>query len=71
MNYELPIFFIKNYHFNFNFIYIWKIYNKKIHWDWPAVSEAIRSRPGHIHVIYYKLDKYKEIRHKDNIKVKF
>ena len=33
---------------------------QKIHWDWPAVSEAIRGRPGYI--IYYKLDKYKEIR---------
>jgi len=30
-----------------------------MHWDWPAVSEAIRGRPGYI--IYYKLDKYKEI----------
>ena len=33
---------------------------QKIHLDWPAVSEAIRGRPGYI--IYYKLDKYKEIR---------
>ena len=33
---------------------------QKIHWDWPAVCEAIRGRPGYI--IYYKLDKYKEIR---------
>ena len=33
---------------------------QKIHWDWPAVSEAIRGRPGY--TIYYKLDKYKEIR---------
>ena len=32
-----------------------------MHWDWPAVSQAIRGRPGYI--IYYKLDKYKEIRH--------
>ena len=33
---------------------------KKVHWDWPAVSEAIGARPGYI--IYYKLDKYKKIR---------
>ena len=45
------------------FIYLFKFGNitkKEIHWDWPAVSEAIRGRPGYI--IYYKLDKYKEIR---------
>ena len=34
--------------------------NLEIYWDWPAVSEAIRGRSGYI--IYYKLDKYKEIR---------
>ena len=34
--------------------------NLEIYWDWTAVSEAIRGRPGYI--IYYKLDKYKEIR---------
>ena len=28
---------------------------RKIHWDWPAVSEAIRGRPGYI--IYYKLQR--------------
>ena len=33
---------------------------QNVHWDWPAVSEAIRGRPGNM--IYYKLDKYKEIR---------
>ena len=33
---------------------------QNVHWDWPAVSEAIRGRPGYM--IYYKLDKYKEIR---------
>ena len=32
----------------------------KIYWDWLAVSEAIRGRLGYI--IYYKQDKYKEIR---------
>ena len=31
-----------------------------LNWNWPAVSEAIPGRPGYI--IYYKLDKYKEIR---------
>ena len=48
--------------FNFQLliIEIWKYITNKIHWDWPAVSEAIRSRPGYI--IYYKLEKYKEIR---------
>ena len=34
--------------------------NLEVHWDWPAVSEAIRGRPGYI-LIYYKLDKHKEI----------
>ena len=60
--------------------------NLEVHWDWPAVSEAIRGWPGYI--IYYKLDKHKEIRryisvyilqqintillkYKDNIGVKF
>ena len=43
----------------------WKYKNnkkkkKETHWDWPTVSEAIWGRPGYI--IYYKLDKYKEIR---------
>ena len=33
---------------------------QNVHWHWPAVSEAIRGRPGYM--IYYKLDKYKEIR---------
>ena len=35
-----------NFNFNFNFILIWK-YNKKIYWDWPAVSEleGLRGRP--------------------------
>ena len=49
--------------FNFNFqlqLYLNLEIEQKIHWDWPAVSKAIRSRPGYI--IYYKLDKYKEIR---------
>ena len=48
--------------FELNLYLIFKFGNvtKKIHWDWPTVSEVIRGRPGYI--IYYKLDKYKEIR---------
>ena len=45
---------------NFNFFLNSETYFSKIHWTRPAVSDAIRCRPGYI--IYYKLDKYKEIR---------
>ena len=34
--------------------------NLKVHWDWPAISEAIQGGLGSI--IYPKLGKYKEIR---------
>ena len=59
---QVSLLALKLYNYNFQLlsIEIWKYITNKIHWDWPAVSEAIRSRPGYI--IYYKLDKYKEIR---------
>ena len=42
---------------NFNFQLQLQLYLnlkilQEIHWDWPAVSEAIRGRPGYIQVIF-------------------
>ena len=50
---------LQNKSFNFQ-LYSNLEVQQKIHWDWPAVSDAIRGRLGYI--IYYKLDKHKEIR---------
>ena len=49
---------IPKFHYNHGQLQL-QLYSKylqqKIHWDWPAVREAIRGRPGYI--ICYKLQR--------------